>query len=300
MKAATATAHLPVIINAIVDELTRKRLPVAVIFSFTLHLLILFGIGIALPDPSLSAKALQPLEVVLVNSKSRNRPTQANALAQNNLDGGGNTADERHAKTPLPTLSDGQQFTPEQTMQRVQQLEQEAKRLMTQLKSNYRVADDNTAKQPMPEAASGNDLVQRALEIARLEAQISKSLDTYEKMPKRKFIGARTQEYRYAQYVEGWRGKVERIGNLNYPQQARDQKIYGKLTLTVSIRADGSVENVEINRSSGQRILDAAAMRIVKLAAPYSPFPADIRKETDILSITRTWTFTTRDQLESE
>jgi protein TonB len=156
------------------------------------------------------------------------------------------------------------------------------------------------ATPPADTQLNGQDLVQRSLEIARLEAEISKSISLYEKMPKRKFIGARTQEYRYAQYVEDWRGKVERIGNMNYPEAARRQKIYGKLTLTVNIRSDGSIENVEINLSSGQRILDAAAQRIVKLAAPYAPFPPDIRKETDILSITRTWTFTTNDQLEAE
>ena len=97
-----------------------------------------------------------------------------------------------------------------------------------------------------------------------------------------------------------WRAKVERIGNLNYPEIARTQKIYGNLTLTVSIRSNGSVEDIEINRSSGQRILDASAVRIVKLSAPFPPFPPDIAKDTDILSITRTWTFTSSDKLESE
>lgn len=146
----------------------------------------------------------------------------------------------------------------------------------------------------------GQDLVQRALEIARLEAQINREFDAYQKIPQRKFIGARTQEYRYAQYIEDWRVKVERIGNMNYPTQARQQKIFGKLQLTVSIRANGTLESVEVSKSSGQRILDAAAVRIVKLAAPYAPFPEDIRKDTDILSIVRTWSFTSNDQLETE
>jgi len=100
--------------------------------------------------------------------------------------------------------------------------------------------------------------------------------------------------------VEDWRAKVERIGNLNYPEIARRDKIYGKLALTVSIRADGSVESIEVNRPSGQRILDASAIRIVKLSTPFAPFPPDIRKDTDILSITRTWIFTSTDKLESE
>jgi len=155
-------------------------------------------------------------------------------------------------------------------------------------------------KQKNKNADTGDELVQKALEMARLEAQIDKNWDDYQKLPRRKFIGARTQEYRFAQYIEDWRVKVERIGNLNYPEQARRQQIYGKLQLSVSIRADGSVESVEVSKSSGQRILDAAAMRIVKLAAPYSPLPPSITKDTDILTITRTWTFTSTDRLESE
>jgi protein TonB len=279
----------------------KQRISLSVAISLGFHALVLFGVGFAYPGLFKAASMpLQPLEVVLVNSKSRLRPSKADKMAQHNLDGGGNTADERHAKTPLPTVSDDEQFSPEQSARRVKQLEQEAKRLLTQLKSNYSVAQEKNVKQPVSSEASGQDLEQSALEMARLDAQISKSMDSYEKLPKRKFVGARTQEYRYAQYVEDWRSKVERVGNMNYPQQARDQKIYGKLTLTVSIRADGSVESVEINRPSGQRILDAAAMRIVKLAAPYSAFPPDIRKETDVLSITRTWIFTSNDQMESE
>ena len=284
--------------------LTPLKQPLATAFAFSLalHALALFGIGFALPGLRKSADFLQPLQVVLVNSQSKVRPARADALAQKNLDGGGNTPEERRAKSPLPALSDDRQFTPEQTAQRVQQLEQEQKRLLTQINSTHSVAQEENRQEPHQESErnTGEDLVQRSLEIARMEAQISKSFDAYQKMPRRKFIGARTQEYRFAQYVEDWRIKVERIGNLNYPDAARQQKIYGSLQLTVSIRADGSVESAEVSRSSGQRILDAAAQRIVKLATPFAPLPPDIRRDTDILSITRTWTFTEADRLESE
>ena len=273
--------------------LLKQPISFALAFSLVLHAFALFGIGFVLPDPRKAADFLQPLQVVLVNSKPKTRPTKADALAQHNLDGGGNTPEERRAKSPLPTLNDDRQFTPEQSMRRVQQLEQESKRLLTQIKSTHSVAQEkNQQQQQESERMNGEDMVQRSLEIARLEAQISKDYDAYQKMPRRKFIGARTQEYRFAQYVEDWRIKVERIGNLNYPAAARQQKIYGNLQLTVSIRADGSVESMEVSRSSGQRILDAAAQHIVKLAAPFPPFPPDIRRDTDILSITRTWTFT--------
>ncbi len=281
--------------------LMKYPLGVSFAFSVVLHVFLLFGIGISLPDLRNIQNSLQPLEVVLVNSKSKSRPLEAEALAQNNLDGGGNTPQDRRAKSPLPTLSDDERFIPEQSTRQIQQLEQEAKNLLTQSKSEHSVAQaSDQAQQQQAERASGEDLAQHSLEIARMEAQINKDYDAYQRLPRRKFIGARTQEYRFAQYVEDWRIKVERIGNLNYPEAARQKQIYGSLQLTVSIRADGSVESVEIGRASGQPILDAAAQRIVKLAAPFPPFPPDIRKDTDILSITRTWTFTESDKLESE
>lgn len=269
--------------------------------SLCLHAFVLFGIGFVLPDTSKSHNLLQPLEVVLVNSKSSARPLKADALAQHNLDGGGNTADNKRASSPLPNLSDDKQFTPEQSTQRLQRMEQQVKKLITQTKSVHSVPQEHIEKQHQDGSnMNGRDLVEHALEIARLEAQITRDFSAYQKLPHRKFIGARTQEYRYAQYIEDWRIKVERIGNLNYPALARQQKIFGQLRLTVSIRSDGSLESVEVTKSSGQRILDAAAVRIVKLAAPYAPFPEDISKETDVLSIVRTWTFTANDHLESE
>ena len=268
--------------------------------SVALHVFALFGIALVMPDPRSVASLMQPLQVVLVNSKSKSRPNKADALAQANLDGGGNTADDRQAKTPLPTIRDDQQFTPERRSKRVAELEEESRRMLTRLNSDHTVVIPEIKKQQVDASSSGDDLVQRSLEIARLEAQINKNWDAYQKLPRRKFIGARTQEYRFAQYIEDWRVKVERIGNLNYPEQARRQHLYGRLQLSVSIRADGSVESMEVSKSSGQRILDAAAMRIVKLAAPYAPLPANIIKDTDILTITRTWTFTSSDRLESE
>lgn len=279
----------------------KQPMAMSTIFSLCLHAFVLFGIGFALPDLNKNKNFVQPLEVVLVNSKSSSRPVKADALAQHNLDGGGNTPDNKRASSPLPNLSDDKQFTQEQSKQRLQKLEQQVKKLITQAKSVHSVPQEQTEKQRQDGSnMNGRDLVQRALEIARLEAQINRDFSAYQKLPQRKFVGASTQEYRYAQYIEDWRIKVERIGNLNYPTQARQQKIFGQLRLTVSIKANGSVESVEITKSSGQRILDAAAVRIVRLAAPYAPFPEDIRKETDILSIVRTWTFTANDHLESE
>jgi len=151
---------------------------------------------------------------------------------------------------------------------------------------------DSTRKQ-----LNTSDLMSASLEMARLEAQINKQQDDYQKRPKRKSIGARAQEYRFASYVESWRQKVERIGNVNYPESAKDQKIYGQLQLTVYIKSSGDVEKVEVRRSSGYPVLDNAAKRIVEMGSPYAAFPEDLRKEVDILDITRTWIFTKEDSL---
>lgn len=281
-------------------KLLNTRLSFSMIFSILLHAFILFGIVLVMPPPRDAASFLQPLQVVLVNTRSQSKPFKADALAQHNLDGGGNTPEDRRAKTPLPALRDDQRFTPELRSRRVAALEQESKRMLTRLKSDYSVPPPSPKKQQNSANSSGEDLVQKALEIARLEAEINKNWEAYQKLPRRKFVGARTQEYRFAQYIEDWRIKVERIGNMNYPEQISRQHIHGKLQLSVSINKDGSVESIEVSRSSGQRLLDAAAVRIVKLAAPFSPLPPDITRDTDILTITRTWSFTSSDTLESE
>ncbi len=213
----------------------------AMILSVAFHAFALFGVALVMPNPRSAIDFIQPLQVVLVNTKSKSKPSKADALAQHNLDGGGNTAEDRRAKTPLPAIRDDQQFTPEQAAKRVAQLEEESKRMLTRLKSDHKVAQPELKKQQSSDASSGDELVQKALEIARLEAQIDKNWDAYQKMPRRKFVGARTQEYRFAQYIEDWRIKVERIGNLNYPEQARQQRIFGSLRLSVSINTDGSL-----------------------------------------------------------
>src|SRR5438093_438293 len=237
-----------------------------------------------------------PLLVALVNAKSASKPTKPDLLAQANLDGGGNTEQNRRAKTPLPVLP---RDTPRQNVavasSRQEAKESTTREMMTQLRSPTTVA----APEPKPledaeptESPTANEILQKTLEAVRLEAQIARDMDAYQKIPRRKFIGAQAREYRFARYVEDWRMKVERIGNLNYPEAAREQRLYGSLLLTVSIKSDGSVENVDINRSSGSRILDAAAVKIVEMSAPFARFPPDIKRDTDILHITRTWTFT--------
>ena len=130
-----------------------------------------------------------------------------------------------------------------------------------------------------------------------LTAELDRKTQLYAKRPRRKGINAATREHKYAAYLETWRRKVEYVGNLNYPAEARDRKIYGDLILHVAVRPNGSVEQIRVVRSSGQPVLDDAAVNIVKLAAPFAPFPPDIAAETDVLDITRTWQFQRNNRL---
>jgi len=143
----------------------------------------------------------------------------------------------------------------------------------------------------IPRRPSATELLTNSFKIASLSAEIRRKMVAKAKRPRRKFISASTKEYKYAAYMESWRSKVERVGNLNYPDQARKQKLSGSLVLDVALNQDGSINEITIRRSSGEKILDDAAIRIVELAAPYAPFPQQIKNETDILHIMRTWQF---------
>ena len=267
--------------------------------SLTLHGLLLL-IQFRLPD----SKPVRDkgLEVVLVNTRHAKAPDKPDVLAQANVDGGGNTEQNVRPSTPLPpqpTRRDGDALI--EAKRRTPEPVRDQKQVITRDKAPAKVAAaPKKVEQPVPQAeppqVSGLDLLDSAAAVARLEAQVDRDLQELAKRPRKKFIGARAQEYRFAQYVEDWRQKVERVGTLNYPDAARG-KLYGSLLLSVSIRADGSVDKVGVQRSSGHKVLDEAAVRIVKMAAPYAPFPPDIRKDYDIIEITRTWKFERSDRV---
>jgi periplasmic protein TonB len=271
--------------------------------SVLLHAIAL-ALHFKLPERLSWNRSQERLEVVLVNAKSRERPARADVLAQANLDRGGNVDERRRAKTPLPVTeprNPGKDLAAAQ--RRVHELEARQQELLAQaresLASVATAAPRAAPAEQMPPQPSGRDLADLSLAAMRLQAQIDRQIDQYQKRPRKKFIGANAAEYRFAQYEEDWRAKVERWGTVNYPAEARG-RIYGNLRLTVTIRADGSVDAVELDRSSGLKVLDGAAFKIVRLAGPFAPFPPDIRRDTDLLVITRTWFFGRGDKLWTE
>ncbi len=278
---------------------SHRNLWIGIGTSIFLHA-ILLALNFKFPDAS---RAFQDkaLEIILVNSKSARKPTKAQALAQTNLDGGGDTDQDRRIRTPLPPSPQQKSGSElEQAEKRVQALEAQQQRLLAQARVKGVVPKTDKEAQPEPvPIPSGRDLANSALAMARLQGEIARDMDEYNKRPRVKRLGTRVEEYRFAQYVEDWRLKVERIGTLNYPEAAKG-KLFGSLILSVTITSDGNIDKIEIDRSSGHRILDDAARRIVQMAAPYAAFPPDIRKDFERLEITRTLTFTSSNQLESK
>lgn len=277
-------------INGIVGD---KILMTAFAVSLGVHATVL---AVRFVDPEfLRVRSTDPpLEIILVNARSEVRPPSPEALAQANLDGGG-ANDTGRRTSPLPNafqMRDGD--TLETARRTVQQLEEEQQKLLAQLQRAELAAAEPT-KEAKPAAADAGEAEQIKRQLARMQAEIAKQISDYQKRPRRHHFMPSTSEDRFARYVEDWRARVERIGNEHYPEEARG-RIYGALRMTVAIRKDGTVAEATIEESSGAPVLDRAARRIVRLAAPYPPFPPEIARDTDILEITRTWIFT-NDQL---
>ena len=267
--------------------------------SLLLHMIIILGVSFAIPKLK-EIKGLPTLEITLVQTTTDKAPDKADFLAQANQDGGGNSEKNEKASNPLPMREIGETNQDQLALPTVLNKQTNIKTEYTDLMSQDKDPTKIQLKKPTPEKTEiqrfpvppglfqQNDNDE---ERSRLSAEVSRFWNDYQKLPRHKYINARTRQYKYATYLDNWRARVERIGNLNYPEEARRENLSGSLVLNVTINANGGVEDISVVRSSGKKLLDDAASRIVELAAPFQPFPPDIRKETDLLHITRTWQF---------
>ncbi|MCG7945200.1 MAG: energy transducer TonB [Candidatus Thiodiazotropha taylori] len=272
-------------------------LGIGLFVATALHAFVILGITFKPFDPSKPEYQQQSLEVMVVRQPKQQpeEDEQADYLAQVAQSGGGEKRLQEKPQTAEPPAPPQAAQAPPPLQQPVSQTQP-----LTTEQSEQQAAVENriVERQPMPTASQL--LNSKNMEIARLTAELERKSEAYAKLPKRKAISASTKEYKYASYLDAWRRKVERIGNLNYPDQAKRDRLYGNLVLHVAVKADGSVDQIRVLHSSGHKILDDSAIRIVRLAAPFSPFPNEIRKETDILDITRTWQFLRSGKLNAE
>lgn len=266
-----------------------QRLSIAVLVSVVLHGLLL-TIKFVAPQVLNLSRVDTSLEVVLVNASTPNAPVKPDVLAQVTSEGGGNH-DAGRASSPLVAstrVADGDAVIA--SAKRVRDLEEEQRRLMAIVRTSPRGVASGERNEPVqtPQPALADEELKS---LARMQAQIEKQIEDYNKRPKRMTFGVNAKGVHYARYVEMWRDKIEKLGTQLYPAEARG-KIYGSLIATAEIARDGTLVSFRVDKSSGKPVLDKAAERIVRLGAPYGPFPPEMAVESDILQITRTFSFT--------
>jgi protein TonB len=303
------------------------RLALTLCLAIAVHAMVILGVSFAPPERI--QVNTDPIEIILVQQKSDKVPEDPTHLAQANLEGGGESEEKVSPATPLlapfpdttpklvaappaaaeplPTQvttvlaapSPAQKPEPEKRAETETAVKSKALIAKTQ-KAEVTKPEPQRQRQPPPAEESvetpatappAETLIAKSFEMASLNAEIQQKIEARAKRPRRKFISASTREYKYATYMDAWRAKVERIGTLNLPDEVRRKELSGKLILDVALKPDGTVMEVMIRAPSGHALLNDAAIRIVNLAAPFAAFPPDIKKEVDILHITRTWKF---------
>jgi len=277
---------------------------IAVAVSVLAHAALL-AVRFAAPDAFRLQPADPGLEVILVNAKHQRAPLKAEALAQANLDGGGN-ADAGRAQSPLPDLKRIENGDSIKALQRrIAELEQQQKNVMSQVRpSNYASAPVAEQVRPDPNR-NGADNLDTSKAIARMSAEITQRISDENKRPKKTFISPSTQEVGYAMYYKAMQKRVEEVGTLNFPQQ-NGSKLYGELVVYIPVFQDGSVYEKEggprIERSSGNPALDKAALAIVRRAAPFGKFPANMRSsdKDDLWIVITRFKFTREEKLQAE
>jgi len=266
----------------------------AVALAFHAFIILAVSFDIARDKPPAPERTL---DITLVQPKVKSKPVdEPDFLAQQSQEGGGEETVKERRTSPLGNPEATPIPKPALELERSGAVEPQPNpkpEVITATEAPR--AEVQPPPKPTVKAKPRTKLTQLLAstqqEIDRLTAELDRRTLSASRQERRKAVNAATQEYKYAAYLEAWRSKVEKIGNLNYPDEAKRQRLYGNLLMHVAVRADGSVERIRVVRSSGHKLLDDAAVRIVRMSAPFAPFPPEIRQEVDVLDITRTWQF---------
>ncbi|MGM0677477.1 energy transducer TonB [Ectothiorhodospira marina] len=271
------------------------RLGLGIFLALAIHGIVIFGLGFDF-EPAHSPAQPPMMDVVLVQSQSREAPVDARHIAQVDQQASGREAEEERPSSPVtaPLLRPTDGLAPEAVRAGApESTPREAVEVITAKQSQQPSAPDAPTEVPAPSRELTTDeLVERSLQMARLSSEISEQNRRHGHRPRTHYVDALSAKSAVeASYLDAWVRKVERVGNLNYPDEARRQRLSGSLVLSVLVNREGEVVSIEVGNSSGERVLDDAARRIVQLAAPFAPFPADMRRSYDQIMITRTWVF---------
>lgn len=258
------------------------------VVALIVHALVITQLHFSAPSPA--EQTASSLDVVLVQWSSDEAPEDADFIAQANQRGGGEASEAERPSSPPPAQPAGMPEPAQAGEPQPRQIGAEQPIIASTVDAAALAQTREAEAEPeaLPDAQT---LLDQSRQLAQTRPDPLAERRVVPKRPRRKFITANTREHLYASYMRAWVGKVERVGNMNYPEAARQRNLEGDLVLSVDVLADGSIERVQVLRSSGHDLLDEAAIRIVRLAAPYAELPPEIRSETDILTITRTWQF---------
>jgi periplasmic protein TonB len=272
------------------QSLANERFGFTLFMSLCAHAVLILGVGFTFYE---QLNTPSSLEVTLAQYESDEAPENADFLAQANQEGSGSQDELARPSSPFESRFNADVIQEVAAFETETVLNNSEREILTSIDSNSRLnAEEEIQNTPQSQDFQGT--AQNSLDqtLASLQAQLDIHREAYAQRPRKYTISsASTQQARDALYLDGWRRKIEAVGNFNYPQQASAAGIYGQLRLMVALFPDGRVSEVRILSTSGQTVLDDAAIRIVQLAAPFDPFPADMREDVDILEIVRTWQF---------
>ncbi|NIR59824.1 MAG: energy transducer TonB [Gammaproteobacteria bacterium] len=277
------------------------RLAMTLFLAAAVHAMVILGVSFE-HEPDRPADIPPTLDVTLVQSASDEAPEEADYLAQADQQGGGEAEEKAKPQAPVsgPEPEPNRGAAPAEARAAAPRPRPaKSPQRLTAAEAKTRAPSE---PKPVPEQrrVSAEELVSRSMRIASLTAALEAQRREYALRPRHTYVSARTRKHVLAAYMEAWVDKVERIGNLNYPEAARRQGLSGNLMLDVALEPDGSVNSIRVRRSSGTKVLDDAAVRIVRLAGPFAPFPAEVREKTDILHIIRTWRFLSSNRLQAD
>lgn len=278
-------------------QLLRTPLGWGLLASLALHALVM-AMHFKPPEPILFKANDPQIEIILLNAGTQNKPLKPEVLAQLSMEGGGDR-DKGRAKSPLAAEArnqDGDDVVRRKAQ--IEALEAQQRQLVALLSDNGQSQSDKVNPQERP-IEKGVDPTDTETLITRMQAEISKQIEDYNKRPKRMTYGVNALGVSFAQYVDDWSQKVEAIGTARYPEQARG-KLYDSLILTVEIDKFGNVVNVVFNKKSKYDLLNNAARETVYAGAPYNKFTPEMLKQADILQIVRTWYFTNNNEVTVE
>jgi protein TonB len=271
------------------------RMSFSLFLATAFHALILLGISFALPDKTIE-EFQRSLDVVLATEFSEQRPDEADFIGQADPIGGGESDEvEKLSSTEITPFPDEKmnEVSQQKSIEEVKPQVDEKQILTSQDSSKIQVQPDTQLieEQEAVKPLSAAQFYNSSKEIASITAQLDEDNRNSARKPRKRQVSASIHRATDALYLDAWRRKIEKIGNLNYPEKAKQKGIFGSLSLKVSINKDGTVHDISIRRSSGAKILDDSAIRIVRLAAPFAPLTKDIMVDTDILEIIRVWHF---------